>query len=91
MSKIGFTKEGAIDIQVSFQEIWGQMPIDKRHELFSRFVQVTEFLESLVLIAPSARYISHEVCSRIECTNECDIFPGVVAWFKRPSCPNSTM
>lgn len=55
MSHTNFNKEVAIEVQVSFQEIWGQMPIDKRNELFRQFVHVTEFLESLVLIAPSSR------------------------------------
>lgn len=71
MSHTNFTKEGSIDVQVSFQEIWGQMPIDKRNELFDRFVRVTEFLESLVLIAPSARIPPGEQCSKIHCEDSC--------------------
>lgn len=71
MSQVKFTKEGAIDIQVSFQEIWGQMPIDKRYELFGQFVRVTEFLDSLVLVAPSARTPPGETCSRIPCEDSC--------------------
>lgn len=71
MSKIAFTKERAIDIQVSFQEIWGQLPIDKRNELFGRFIQVTEFLDSLVLVAPSARTPPDETCTRITCEDSC--------------------
>lgn len=71
MAHTAFTKEGSIDVQVSFQEIWGRMPIVERNELFDRFIRVTEFLESLVLIAPSARTPLGEQCSKIHCEDSC--------------------
>ncbi len=71
MSKDKFTKEGTIDVQVCFQEIWRRMPIDKRNELFGQFVRVTEFLELLVLVAPSARTPPGEKCTKIYCKDSC--------------------
>lgn len=49
------TKERAIEVQATFQEMWNQHSIEKRQELFARFVSVTEFLEAVVVDAPSAR------------------------------------
>jgi len=87
MSYIAFTKEGSIDVQVSFQEIWGQMPIDKRNKLFDRFVRVTEFLESLVLIAPSNRMTPYESCSKITCQHECEISDNLESyWHSHVRC-----